>query len=103
MTPDDVNAAMAANFDLLVVLGGSGAWQFAQTDASSQLVESRRAKGRDHCATGSARDRPAVSGALGASKPACPAVSRAKFGPGDGVSRGSLADNQRRLLEFTPE
>lgn len=101
--PDDVNAAVAANFDLLAVPGGCAAQQLAENDAARQLVESHLTKGRDHCATGSARDRPAVSGALYASKLAYPAVSRAKVGLGDEVIRGFLAHNPRRLLELTPE
>lgn len=101
--PDDVNAAVAANFDLLAVPGGSAARQLAETDAARQLVESHLTKGRDHCATGSVRGRRPVSGALYASKLAYPAVSRAKAGLGDEVIRGFLADAPRRLLELTPE
>lgn len=99
---DDVNAAVAANYDLLVVPGGSDARHLAEADAARQLVESHLTKGRDHCTAGSADGRRTVSGALYASKIAYPAVSRAKIGLVDEVVRGFLADNPRRLLKLTP-
>lgn len=98
---DDVNAA-AANYDLLVVPGGSAARHLAEADAARQPVESHLTKGRDHSTAGSADGRRAVSGALYASKIAYSAVSRAKIGLVDEVVRGFLADNPRRLLKLTP-
>jgi hypothetical protein len=98
---DDVNAAVAANYDLLVVAGGSTARQLAETDAARQLVESHPTKGRDHYDAGSAGGHRPVSGALYAGKLAYPAVSRAKVGLGDEVIRGLLADKPHRLPQLT--
>lgn len=101
--PDaDVNAAVAANNNLLVVPGGSAARQLAETDAACQLVEPHLTKGRDHYDAGSAGGRRPVGGALYAGKLAYPAVSRAKAGLGDQVIRGVPADNPRRLPQLTP-
>jgi hypothetical protein len=106
---DDANAAAAANYDLLVVPGGSAARQLAETDAALQLAETDAArqlvgshptKGRDHRTAGSAGGRRPVSRALYASKLAYPTVAEIVLG--DEVIRGFLADKPHRLLQLTP-
>jgi putative intracellular protease/amidase len=100
VTPGDINAAVAAIYDLLVAPGGSAARRLAETDAARPLVESHPTEG--HCTAGSTGGGQPVSGALWASKLAYPAVSHAKVGLGDEVILGRLADNSCRLPQLAP-